>query len=498
MSNIIASNICYGAGGANNWTDQLTEVSLAYSNSIVYLKFSFNESISPCDELKIKIKDESGGIQAGSNIFDICISVFENNEEYINLYNNNNVYPDHDGIIHREYSTYTKNVENEYIIPIDRIINTGAGITYIAMIGTYDNEYGTSAGLKVINTSIEGIKATRSITYDMNTGNGEPIVITVTKGDTVTVTEDIPEKDGDIIISTFEIKGMDNYTESQSSSSITGVRKEGAFYRFLGWATKSNAIEPTYNSTSELVVFNDIILYAVWEEYKDITYENNILSMLPIPSREKIEVAYNVTLNPNNGDDISTHLVGNITEYVFKGWVSYSQDTEVIDNNTEYFDSVTVYALWETIFTDNSSIYLPIIIRPNKDINSYVVTLDANGGTLIGDKNITSLRRMEYTFDCWSKSAEERIPVDLFYTPTENITLYALYNIDSKIMPVDLTMATKSGYIFTGWNEIKDSGINVEYPYTPNQHITLYAHYISKNKLKMHIYHNGKWHHIIM
>lgn len=498
MSNIIASNICYGTYDGNNWSDQLTEVSLAYSNSIVYLKFNFNESISSCDELKIKIKDEPDGLQIGSNELNVCISVFENDEEYINLYTNINVYPDHDEIIHRDYTKYIKNAENEYIIPTSKMINTGAGTEYIIMIGTYDNEYGTNAKLKVANTSIEGIKAIRRITYDMNTGNGDPIIIEVTKGDTISVIEDIPEKDGDTITSTFEIKGMDNYVESQSGSSITGVKREGTFYRFLGWSNKSNATESIYNSNDEIVLFNNIILYAVWEEYKDITYENNVLSLLPVPSREKIEVAYTVRLEPNNGDNLSTHSVGSITEYIFKGWVSSGQGTEVIDMDTEYHDSVTVYALWDTIFTDNSSIYLPIIIRPNVDINSYVVALDENGGTLSGNKTITSTRRMVYSFDCWSKSNDERMPVDLFYTPTEDITLYAFYKADTEIMPIELPIATKTGYIFAGWNEVKDSGINVVSPYTPDQHITLYAHYISKNKLKMHIYHNGKWHHIIM
>ena len=499
MSNIIASNVCYGTGGSNNWIDQLTEVSLAYSNSIVYLKFSFNESISSCDDLKIKIKDEPGSLQAGTEIFNICISVFQNNEEYINLYSNSDIYPSHNGIIHREYTTYTKNIENEYIIPTNKMINTGPGIEYIVMIGTYDNEYGTSAGLKVDNTSIEGIIATRTITYDINTGNGEPIVITVTKGETVSIIDTIPTKDGNIITTTFEIKGMDNYDASLEGSSITAIKKDGTFYRFLGWSNNKNAINATYDSTNQITIFNNIILYAIWEKYTDITYENNILSELTIPSRDSIDISYTVTLNPNNGHETTKYNTGTKTEYIFKGWVSSSQGTDVIDMNTEYFESVTVHALWETVFTDNSSIYLPIIDRYTVDMSSYTISLNANGGTLsITETDFTGIRRDEYIFDCWSSSIEEKVPVDLYYTPTDNITLYAMYSKVSTILPIELPIATKSGYIFTGWNEVKDSGINVVMPYIPSDNITLYAHFISKNKLKMHIYHNGKWYHIIM
>ena len=499
MDNIIASNICYGTGGSNNWSDQLTEVSLAYNNSVVYLKFSFDKSISSCDELKIKIKDDPGTLQAGAEVFNICISVFENNEDLLNLYSNSNVYPSHSGLIDREYTTYTKNIENEYTISTSKMINMGPGIEYIMMIGSYDNEYGTSAGLKVTNTSVEGIIATRTITYDMNTGNGEPEVITVNKGDTITITDNIPIKDGNTITTTFEIKGMDNYADSLGGSTITATKKEGTFYRFLGWSDKPNSIAAIYDNTSQLTIFNDTVLYAIWEEYVDTEYENNKLSDIPVPYRDPIIVAHKVRLDPNNGDEVMEHNVGTSTEYIFKGWVSSGQGTEIIDMNTEYFESITVYALWETVFSDNSSIYLPIVTRQSTEINSYVVTVDANGGILsTEDTDITSKRRIEYIFDCWSTSSENKNPVDLFYTPNDDITLYATYNTTTRIMPIELPIATKEGYIFTGWNEVKDSGVNVVLPYTPSAHITLYAHFVSKNKLKMHVYHNGKWHHIIM
>lgn len=501
MSNIIASNVCYGAGGFNNWNDQLTEVSLAYSNSIVYLKFSFDDSISSCDELKIKIKDEPSDLQAGTETFNICLSVFQNNEEYINLYSNSNIYPSHNGIIYREYTTYTKNAENEYIIPVDKMINTGPGIVYIMMIGTYDNEYGTSAKLKIDNTSVEGIIATRTITYDMNTGNGEPIIITINKGDTITVTDIIPTKDGNVIETEFSIKGMDNYSGSTASSSITCKKIEGTFYRFLGWSNHSNAIESNYNANDEIILFNNIILYAIWEEYIDITYENNKLLNLGEAYRKSIDESYTVTLDPNNGGEVTEYRVGKRTNYIFKGWGLTGTSTEVEDPNTEYFESIILYAIWETQFIDNSGIYLPIPYKESTDVNSYVVSIDANEGILsenISNSDIISIRHTDFIFDCWSTDNTKNNSVDLFFVPNENTKLYAIYDSTTYIIPVELPIATKDGYIFTGWNKEKDSGINVVNPYIPSKHITLYANFVSKNKLKMHIYHNGKWHHIIM
>lgn len=499
MSNIIASNICYGAGGSNNWTDRLTEVSLAYSNSVVYLKFSFEESISSCDDLKIKIKNEPSNLQAGVEVFNICISVFQNNEEYINMYSNSNVYPSHNGLVHREYTTYTKNTENEYTIPTDKMINTGPGIEYIMMIGTYDNEYGTSVELKVDNTSVEGIIATRTITYDMNTGNGDPIVVTVNKGDSITVSDMIPTKDGNVVTTTFEIKGMDNYVGSTASSSIISKKNEGTFYRFLGWSNHSNAIESNYSANDEIILFNNLILYAIWEEYIDTTYENNVLSNLGEASRKSINESYTITLDPNNGEEVTEYKVGKSTNYIFKGWGLTGTSTEIEDPNTEYFESVILYAIWETQFIDNSGIYLPIPHKESTNTNSYVVSVDANGGVIPENiSEITSIRHTDFIFNCWSIDDTNDNAVELFFVPNQDTKLYAIYNSNTYIIPVELPIATKDGYIFAGWNEEKDSGVNVVNPYTPSKHITLYAHFVDKNKLKMHIYHNSKWHHIIM
>lgn len=496
---IIASSICYGAGGSNNWTDQLTEVSLAYANSIVYLKFSFDKDISACDEINIKITDEPGTLQAGTNEFKVCLSFFEYNEDYINLYSNSDVDPTHSGLIHREYTTYTKSTENVYTISTSRITNTFSGMEYVLMIGSYDNEYGTSAGLKVSNTIIECPLATRTITYDMNSGDGDPIVITVNKGDTVLITDIIPTKKGDIVTTEFEINGMSNYGTSTVCSTLIATKSEGTFYRFLGWASNSSAINPTYNSTNELAIFNDTTLYAVWEEYIDTEYENNILYQLSKPNRSPVDISYTVTINPNNEEENTDYSVGKKTEYIFLGWVYSSTSTDIIDEYTEYTEATTVYALWETISTDNSSIYLPIPVKASESINSYVVTLNANGGTLSTEEtDITSIRNTSYTFSCWSTDNTKDNAVDLFFTPTEDTTLYAIYDMISEVQPINLPIATKDNYIFTGWNEKQDSGVNIVQPYIPSAHITLYAHFVSKNKLKMHIYHNGKWHHIIM
>lgn len=498
MATINASAQYYAIGGGSNWDDWLSEVALGYTNSIVYLRFCFDKDISNCDTITININDDSS-LQAGVSSLKVCISFFEFYSTDVSIYDNDNVDPSHSSLLHREYTYYNKYTSNTYTIPVSCINNTSAGTYYCLMIGTYGNSYSTSAGLKTYNTSISTVTATRTISYDANGGTGAPSSSTVDKGSTVSLSSTSPSKQGNTTTTEFTITGKAN--GGNADVSITATKTEGLSYVFLGWSTSSTATSATYSAGQSITVSDNIKLYAVWGENNSVTYANNTLKGLTEPTRNPIGSAFTVTLEPNGGSSITSMSTGIRTEYYFSGWGETALATTTIDPYTEYTSSKTVYAVWTSYTEDNSSIQLPIPIK-NPVVSSsggYTVTLDPNGGT-INDANttITANKTTEYIFDCWSIDNTKNGAVDMYYTPTSDVTLYAIWDTSTSIESVGLPVALKSGYLFSGWTATKDSGENVANPYKPTSNITLYANWVLNTRMKMFLYHNNKWYHITM
>jgi len=145
-------------------------------------------------------------------------------------------------------------------------------------------------------------------------------------------------------------------------------------------------------------------------------------------------------------------------------------------------------------------------------INEYIVTLDANGGSVtptsltaahgqtLAQLSLPTPERAEYSFDGWYTSATDGIKYLNNYAVTDNVTLYAqwtcctvTYNVNdgSGTVPTAQTVnagsgvtlangsgLTRSGYKFDGWNT-NSEGTGTNYSagssYTPAGNITLYA-----------------------
>ena len=152
--------------------------------------------------------------------------------------------------------------------------------------------------------------------------------------------------------------------------------------------------------------------------------------------------------------------------YTFDGW--YLEDTYVTELDTVTSD-LTLYAKWS--------------------INQYTITFDSNGGSLVDPITddfgatitpSTNPTKTGYTFDDWYLDSELTNPVVDYTMPSENITVYAgweLVNYDiSYVMdgginnvnnPTSYNIETpnitllnpeKDGYTFDGW--FTDAGFN--------------------------------------
>ena len=185
------------------------------------------------------------------------------------------------------------------------------------------------------------------------------------------------------------------------------------------------------------------------------------------------------------------------TGYTFNGWYTGVTGGTKVDSNTKISSGYTLYARWI--------------------INSYIVTLDANGGDELADstKEITfnecygdlpNATRTGYTFAGWftDKAGGFAIESTTQMAVGNNHTLFARWTANKCTVTFDrndgttpesqkdvtygnaygsLPKLTRTGYVFVGWFTGAERGEEIvsttEVKITENQ--TLYAHWTANN-----------------
>ena len=115
--------------------------------------------------------------------------------------------------------------------------------------------------------------------------------------------------------------------------------------------------------------------------------------------------------------------------------------------------------------------------RANASAGSYTVTLNANGGSVSTDK-LTAARTTSYTFKNWNTAANgggTSYNPGASYTANAAATLYAQWNSSTTTAAVTLPSPTRNGYSFQGWATSATATGGSTGNYTPTGNVTLYA-----------------------
>jgi len=110
-------------------------------------------------------------------------------------------------------------------------------------------------------------------------------------------------------------------------------------------------------------------------------------------------------------------------------------------------------------------------------LTAYTVTLNANGGTCTSS-SLTAARTKTNTFTSWNTKADGtgvNYNVGASYTAESNATLYIKADSSTVTNNVDLPTATKTGYKFLGWATSPTAIGGTTGSYTPTGNVTLYA-----------------------
>lgn len=264
-------------------------------------------------------------------------------------------------------------------------------------------------------------------------------------------------------------------------------------YTFAGWNTAANGTGTSYAVGSSYSSASNLTLYAQWTiNSYTVTYDKNGGSSTPSSqsgnynssitlraaiTRSEAEsgTTYTVSFNANGHGTAPSALTAKVyTTYAFSSWKG-SVDSKTYSAGASYTipaSNTTMTAQWTT-GSRTASITLPTISDPNN----------------------------QYIFQGWSTSSTATSGSTGSYTPTKNITLYAVwaenkftvtYNSNggsgsissvTKLYNQTITLAssgfTKSGCKLIGWNT-KANGTGIKYAlgrtkYAVTADVTLYA-----------------------
>jgi len=257
---------------------------------------------------------------------------------------------------------------------------------------------------------------------------------------------------------TVAAMGSFTYGNSHSIAAKGTMTKSG--YNFAGWTTASNGTGTLYahatdviaGSTATYTSASNLTVYAKWTpQVYVITYNAN--GGTGSPSRASDSFTFGST--PISLPD-KTGL--NYAGYTFVGWSETASGAAVV-NPYSPTQTRTLYAIWAGI--------------------SYSISYNVNGGTgSVADATYTtgaagvilndgsSLSRTGYTFAGWRNVAGTTVSTSA-YTPTDNVTVYAIWTPKSIAVTYDKGIATtttafpSNTTVAYGGNLTLSSGVDV-------------------------------------
>jgi uncharacterized repeat protein (TIGR02543 family) len=286
-----------------------------------------------------------------------------------------------------------------------------------------------------------------------------------------------------------------SYTEKNGSvKEPTTPLRDG--YQFDGWYTaKEGGTKVDFSKTFD----SDVTLYAQWSAKTytvtlDYNYENSTPTVKTYQYGDVVEKPEDPTWENNT----------------FYYWQSSAEtDSSEVEFPYTVTSDVTFYARWGT-----ASQY-KVTFNANYENSGEAQVLDVIPGNKVKEKQITKPTRTYYSFKGWATSpdATEADIISLPYTPTSDVTLYAVwsrltYRVTFNNNYPDLaddargtTVSVEGGatvdkpadptrpdYTFTGWYTSARGGEEVTFPMTPTGTTSYYAHWTLTNAVKTNIF----------
>lgn len=274
---------------------------------------------------------------------------------------------------------------------------------------------------------------------------------------------------------------------------LSSTKPTRSGYTFMGWGTSASDTSVDYNAGASYTSNSAITLYAIWRKELKLSYNANGGSSAPSASSAYI---YNST--SNKAFTISSTKPTR-TGYSFLGWSTSSNATTATysgGSSITISANTTLYAVWK--------------------INSYTLTVNANGGTWNGNTGVSTLKQnykttasipnptwTGHTFSGWTFSGTGTLSGTTFTFGAGNGTLVARWDTNDYPITFDagtngglidglsakdfvfeygsklgtLPVATKKNYVFLGWFTSASGGTKITSNYAVSGAKRFYAQF---------------------
>lgn len=205
-----------------------------------------------------------------------------------------------------------------------------------------------------------------------------------------------------------------NYNNGTTNGSQTGQKWTNTPYTFAGWDEKSSASAPSsltsgstdYAAGYQRSTVNDYYYYADYTAGTATPKYSNNTKALGTPTKSGSSTTYTVTYNGNGGTvSTSSASATKTTTYTFDKWTGSNTNISVSGTSCTFTATGTVTASY-TSSTSTTSVTLPTPTRTGYKFLGWATSSVATTGTYSGGSS---------------------------YTPTGNIILYAIWEINGLV-----------------------------------------------------------------
>lgn len=323
---------------------------------------------------------------------------------------------------------------------------------------------------------------TYSITYNANGYGTAPTGQTKTYDVNLTLQPFI----GNQTITGYKVSFNANGGSSTPNAITSSIVKSQTY-----WNTAANGSGTNYGSKGTYKNNSAATLYAIWggTTNQAITLPNAI-------SKASSTVDYTVSYDANGGTSTPASQTNTrTTPYTFAGWAEGSASGTKYNAGASYTPNAekTMYATWTTGATTGTVTLSAGISKSDTTATGYTVTFNANGG-ICDTTSLTATNTIKWTFSKWNTNAggtgTDYSP-STAYAFSANTKLYAKWTSSVKTYgSVNLPTPTRKNYKFVGWGTSASATTVVTGSYTPSSNVTLYAIWEMDNSI-VHYNNNG-------
>lgn len=251
---------------------------------------------------------------------------------------------------------------------------------------------------------------------------------------------------------------------SVSTNSLTAERTTS--YSFKNWNTAANGSGTSYNPGGSYTANAAVTLYAQWN-----SNTTTAAVTLPTPTRNGYSfLGWGTSSSATSGVTGSYTPAENVTLYAVWDANSYPVSYDANGGTNAPNSQTKIHDTALTLATTTPT-------HANASAGSYTVTLDANGGS-VNTSSLSAACTRIYSFKNWNTSANgsgTSYAPGASYTANAALTLYAQWNSSISTVAVTLPTPTREGYSFKGWGTSENATEVLTGNYTPTENIYLFA-----------------------